>query len=83
MTMDSVTMKSKTEELIELMALLLELPKVEQDEVTVQVRAHGFAEFFQSFDDYDLSNETKRKLTDLYYILQAVNAGETREAEDE
>lgn len=78
--MDNVIINSKIDRQIELMMSLLELPVTDQNEVSLQVRAHGFTEFFQGYEDFDLSNETKGKLADLYNILQAVNAGEKKEA---
>jgi hypothetical protein len=81
--MDNVIIKSKIDKQIELMMSFLELPATEQNEVSSQVRAHGFTEFFRRYDNFDLSNETKEKLADLYNILQAVNAGEKKEAVDD
>lgn len=81
--MDNVIIKSKIDKQIELMMLILELSATEQNEVSSQVRVHGFTEFFRGYEDFNLSNETKRKLADLYNILQAVNAGEKKEAVDD
>lgn len=85
--MDNLRIKTETDKLIEVMTRLLELPKTDQKEVSLQVKAHGFTEFFQKFESFDLSDETKRKLADLYNVLQTVDdeviAGEGREAEDE
>lgn len=59
--MENVIINSKIDKQIELMMLLLELPVMEQNKVSSQVRSHGFIESFQEYEDFDLSNETIRK----------------------
>lgn len=84
--MDNIMIKTETDKLIEVMVLLLELQQNDQREVSLQIKVNGFREFFQNVESFDLSDEAKIKLLDLYCILQAVDVveseGKEMEAED-
>ena len=71
--MDNVIIKTERDKVLELMMCLLELPQMDQEEVTLQVRAHGFSVFFKKFESFNFSAETKKKISDLNCLIQRID----------